>query len=110
MYILYLTNIKKYGIIIIENKKRGVFMTQIATAFVTSSGKANEMLRAFEREYPKRKIAERIPLKPVICITRSFLNLFNFLFLFVFISNHLTYLKIHFPKAFLHQVLMLCHI
>ena len=31
-------------------------MTQIATAFVTSSGKANEMLGAFEREYPKRKI------------------------------------------------------
>lgn len=31
-------------------------MIQIATAFVTSSGHANEMLRAFRLEYPKRKI------------------------------------------------------
>lgn len=51
-----MTNINKYVIIYIENKKWGIFMTQVATALVTSSGEANEMLRAFERNYPKRKI------------------------------------------------------
>jgi len=31
-------------------------MTQIAIAFITKSGEANEMLRAFRQNYPKRQI------------------------------------------------------
>ena len=41
-------------------------MTQIAVVFVMNQGNANEMLRAFQYQYPKRKIigVSMVPTDP----------------------------------------------
>ena len=41
-------------------------MVQIATVFAMNQGNANELLRTFQREYPKRKIIgiSMVPTEP----------------------------------------------
>ena len=41
-------------------------MTQITTLFALNQGNANELLRKFERDYPKRKIigVSMVPTEP----------------------------------------------